>query len=160
MSIWTLYSYKKKNEKILHVVWFSDILVSMKGLVIKGKGSKHVDKFRKREITCYKMIEIQYFSRDTKSTVQTHSISQAIRPALGASRYWANAYPASSRDTHMGAFFVFSLCLKGPAWKLRNWRGTRLDLINERGKEITNSNSLLDYRFHLSSLPSSLNSRF
>lgn len=55
-------------------------------------------------------------------------------------------YPASSRDTHVGAFLVLSLCLKGPAWKLRNWRGTRLDLINDWEKEITNSNSLLDYR--------------
>lgn len=75
---------------------------------------------------------MQYFSSN-----HTYSISQAMRPALGASRYQANNLPALSKDTHVGAALSPSLSLKGPVSKSRNWRGTiLLGLINSRGKEI------------------------
>lgn len=71
-----------------------------------------MDKFRKREIACYKndlrkkWFEIKYVSCYTKSSI--HTISPAIKPALVS----AGTESASSCGTHMGAFLILPLPLK------------------------------------------------
>lgn len=141
------------------MIWFPDILLNIKSSLIKGKGSKHVDKFRNREIACYKndlrkkWFEIKYVSCYTKSSI--HTISPAIKPALVS----AGTESASSCGTHMGAFLILPLPLKDLTGNEETegdlgW----ISLMTGEGNNQLNASVFTDPCF--TSLPSSWNSRF